>query len=375
MRRGRTVLRDAVAVLLVATMVPAADAAAQGASTPQLFGFGQFWLTSPVGSPGAPQLSFNMARVRVGVRGQAAPRLSYFLLTEMGQLAPRAPESRAGFALVDALLTYEVHPLLRVSAGQDYFRLGLEGSWLLPQLPFVLRSEAVDVFYLTLGRSGAYAYDSGLKIWGERTVPDATSAGYSVFVHNGTGLNAADDNDRKDVLARGWVRPVITGSPVLSSIHLGASFFRGASEITQTDGGTAAAEDLDEWVLGVEALLPLRIGSVQARVFGEYLTGEYQPSERLPNPVPRVRPEGWYLAAGVMPHPRLELLIRETRLDGDREQPESGAATTTVGLQSTFAAGASLKLNYLWRRPERAFRPVGAGGADDLVVAQLQIVF
>lgn|GEM_PF-4670164 len=362
---------------LAAVLLQSASLSAQAPTaddTPQIFGFAQFWWTQPTPTADSLSGSFSMARTRVGIRGSVGNRVSYFLLSEVGQLAPRAPNSRIGVSLVDALITYRAHPLLRVSAGQDYFRLGLEGSMLLPQIHFVLRSEAVDAFYLPLGRNGMYAYDSGVKIWGERAPGDRTPLGYAVFVHNGTGLNSADVNGRKDVLARAWVAPRIVGGGV-GPVQLGASFFTGSSWMSAEAPGGPLREDLSERILGVDAMVPLRIGRASGRIFGEYLAGDYEGSTRLPQPVPERDPRGWYVAAGLTPLEGLEVLARESRYEAERGVREQAVYTTTVGFRARLRASHSLRVNYLHKRPGAQYRPVGIGGTGSLALAQWELTF
>ncbi|MFH1862050.1 MAG: porin [bacterium] len=334
--------------------------------TAEVFGFVHFWTQTEYVNDAWDNTTFRLARARLGVKGKIRENVSYCALTEGGDLAITnqvAPTSK-GISLVDCYLTYHVHPLLNVRFGQEYHRFAYEGDLILPVLPFIFRAEAIDAVWLTLGRVGSYAYDTGVWFYGES---DGSlfplHATYQLALTNGSGLKLTDDNEAKDVTGRVTFKPLKKANlPIVTNLHLGASFFFGTSTVV-TQQASGLKEDLSERAYAVEFVLPQN----RWRLMAELIWADYDGSGE----VPQWKQSGGYAALGMSPLKSLELLGRYAYYNQNEALDDALLETITFGVTYTFAKLSSVKLNYLLRDAGEDY-PTNPG---NLLIAQIQFMW
>lgn len=152
--------------------------------------------------------------------------------------------------LRDAYFWTDYVPYTRITVGQFKTPFGLEGVEALGDNPTINRSMVTNLVHYPLLRDiGAMAS------WRFRTDVSGLPLGaaWSVAVVNGTGYNVPDDNNRKDVVFRGTVTPLLEG------LNVGGSLYHGQTHVVPTAGATFN-KDHDSWAAEAEYLPPFLKG-------------------------------------------------------------------------------------------------------------------
>lgn len=180
---------------------PTATQAAAGADvrpTAHFYGFVQthFRYAFATGEDGVVDPSdFRVQRVRLGVRGDIRPWLSYEV-----EVDPRAPEV-AGL-LRDGFLAFKIIPRHQIRLGQQKTQFGYENRESSSDLFVVNRAELSDA--LSRGRN---LRDIGVGLIGNVKLGKGWRFEDAVTVVNGDGMNVqADSTRRKNIWGRAGVR-------------------------------------------------------------------------------------------------------------------------------------------------------------------------
>ena len=140
--------------------------------------------------------NFRVQRVRLGVRGDLYPWLSYEL-----EIDPRSPDANVGL-LRDAFLAFKFIPRHQLRFGQQKTQFGYENRESSSDLFAVNRTELSDA----LSR-GVNLRDIGVGLIGNVRLGKGWRLEDAVTVVNGDGLNVqADSTRRKNVWGRGGLR-------------------------------------------------------------------------------------------------------------------------------------------------------------------------
>lgn len=311
-------MRTCIGLFLFALCAPVYPAHAEADSSIEVLGYVQNLYSFEERG----ESSADVIRMRFGLAGKAGEKWSYFMISECGDYSPFGPFR---FALIDALITYHYSPWLNVTFGQDFYKLGIEGSTLSSRLPFIFRSRVVFDLWDTMGRNGFYAEDVGLWIdgqVGENRIP----VQYFLSVTNGTGLGNSEDNKRKDVSYRVVVEPV-------HGLRVGSSGFNGYSRVDE--------KDFRDWILGGEVSLEYR----HIRTSAEYLYAKYGGGDGASGPVPLVEKFGWYWMCSYAVVPSVAVLFRLEYFDPDVHVDEDGFTGITVGTNVQITDKIELKVN------------------------------
>jgi phosphate-selective porin len=228
------------------------------------------------------------------------------------------------------------------------------------------------------------------------------------MVGNGNGIARGDNDDNREFYYYLSAGQVFGGKgPRREDWKVYAWFQDGERTIFDSGSNTEAEFDRERWGLGAT----FRKGKF--RVYGEYVeadgmipnattgaaadTGSTNPNAFGPmmgaaNPVGSVvstfntltknEAQGWYLDFGYKVLPNLELDVRYDELDRGTE----GAASIerdferwTIGAQYFFNKKSRFTLNYEFRDTEAPGGNAGqkaiVGGADDLLTAQVLVIF
>ncbi len=196
------------------------------ADGPKLWGFAQADYYGRVAPDEPYDDTFFIRRARLGVRGDAAPTVTYKFLMGLG--GANSPDAAASVRALDANATLTLHPLLRLRVGQGKFspsRDSLLSAWRLPFLTLPVHS---NWFFGKIGRTGTAFRDLGAQLSGK--AKEGLGWSYALGVFNGNGIGLHDENQAKDFSARATVTPV-GGLTLGAGAYLG---FDGADEARET---------------------------------------------------------------------------------------------------------------------------------------------
>ncbi|MBI2844208.1 MAG: hypothetical protein HYX78_12475 [Armatimonadetes bacterium] len=244
--------------------------------------------------------------------------------------------------LLDAVIGYKLAGDNKLNIGQFKIPFSLENLTSSTNLDLINRSQVVEA--LVPGRDiGAQGRDVGVQFSGIKNLAEdgAKQIEYYMGLFNGAGINAGDDNDRKDPAVRFVLRPGLEG------LSLGLSHYNGATGATRADHvrtGGEAVYFYGPWALKIE-----------------YIAGKDGSVHR----------KGHYATLVRKFRPLLHGAVRFDRLD-----PNTGAANDVT---STFTAGLSWFLNKdgysRWQLNYEHRWEQGAQISNDQILAQFQAGF
>jgi len=147
--------------------------------------------------------TFSFERVRLGVQGAIPYDFSFYAVVE---LSPFLSGNGSPY-LLDAFISYNRFKWARVSVGTFKTPFGFETNLACNDMPTIFRSTAVL-------QTVAPFRDFGLVFMGG---DNSTRLQYQLGIMNGSGLGRADNNQKKDLVARLLFRP-------LDFVQVGGSF-------------------------------------------------------------------------------------------------------------------------------------------------------
>jgi len=327
----------------------------------RLFGFTQLWAQYDNTQGANHGEAYNIARARIGIKGNLSQNTNYMLLTEWGRLTYDDP-----CTLLDAWVNFRLNPALNIKIGQTWYKFSLSGTTPIPEIPFVYRPEVIDGMWLTMGRNGSYSYDRGIELWGS-SLDSKLPFGYIFSVTAGSGLDHFEDNKEKDFTGRVWVEP-------LKNLRIGASNFCGWSRTEiKSNLGNDIKKDLPEYAGGLE----LSYSRARYRFISEYLRGLYEGYLDVTGAevfqIAGKKPRGWYTMFGVKVLPRMEVLAQYAWYEKDFSVSNTGLETITLGLTWWLKENTlnNIKFNYLIRDAEESY----GSNPRDMVALQVQLAF
>ncbi|MFZ5862619.1 MAG: hypothetical protein ACOYXR_07265 [Nitrospirota bacterium] len=272
-------------------------------------------------------------RAELGVAGGAPLGARYLVVADLV----------ASPVLRDAFIEIGAEPKFQLRVGQFRLPFGLETQLPPYKLPAINRmlmtfpGEQPDEVPGLLQE-----WDRGLALLGE-PISGPLNVSYALAVVNGTGPNAPDSNDGKDLVGRVGLR--------LAGYQLGTSWYRGrAPNLAGLDRPrTRVGWDLEIHPNPLNALL----------IRGELIHGRDDATAF----------RGWYLLATYAVTDHWVPLIRIERLDPDRTVAADTLGRTTLGLTYTHSEQLAVSANYEYRRAP------ALPGVDNLAVVQIQISF
>jgi len=253
---------------------------------------------------------FRIRRARLSLKGEILKNIHYGLQVD----AVKSP------VLLDGEVEIRFNPQLRLRFGQFKVPFSSENLTSSSALDTINRSLTVEK--LCPGRDiKASGRDIGISLNGR-----FSWAEYSLGIFNGSGINKADTNDRKDVAGRLVFYPV-------SSLVLGLAHYRGGYSSEQGD------PILDKNRTGLE------IGFVQERfsVKGEYIFARDDETKKY----------GWYAQGGYYLIPeKIQTILKYDFFDKNREVQGDQAEVMTLGLNWFFSKKTKLQINYEYHQEE-----------------------
>lgn len=192
MKRLREIRMTFLGTLAIASVLPAA---AQELKAPKISGMVNVryaWSDKEGETHG-----FDVRRVRLAADGEVSKRVDYKFQAEY----------ETSVKVIDAYLRWKIMPELNVQIGEykvQYSQETLYGpaTWLTIENPAaVARLNG----YNDLSGLKANGRDVGVTLYGDLLDKIVS---YRIGVFNGNGINAKDDNDKKDFAGLLWVRPL-----------------------------------------------------------------------------------------------------------------------------------------------------------------------
>ena len=245
----------------------------------KLGGYVQTRYTSSPKAVGAD--TFEAKRVRLTLSGDVTPSVDFKVQVDFAgsrsglKSAKIGPDgklvtSSANFAkplLLDAVFGYKLQGTNKLSIGQFKVPFGLENLTSSTNLDTINRSQVTET--LVPGR------DVGIQVNGIRELNKygSSQVEYALGVFNGSGINVADDNDRKDIAARAVWKPGINGLSIGLAAYNGSL---GTTNIAHNRTGAELIYTFAPWTLKSEYIWA-KDGSVRKN--GWYATAVRQINE------------------------------------------------------------------------------------------------
>lgn len=314
--------------------------------------------------------TLRMRRVRMSIEGKFTKNLSYkiqgdFLNSPM---------------LVDVFLKYKVCDAFSIQAGQFKTPFTLESPINPVNLEIFDYGEIITklVGYSDVCGVGKLGRDIGVMATGnlfKLEGNDFPLVTYSLGVFNGNGTNVIDNNNRKDVVGRLEIHPMLKDLTLSGSYYYG--FYKGSNDLDIVPSGDKnfGHGARNRWTAGLQ----YNDGDLVVR--GEYISGltGYQAggTDDAGNPFTDEKllsSNGYYGVAGynfklgkdksqkLMPVVRYEHFAKDVTVDN------GGTNWYTVGLSYWPLKSVNLKLDYSLIQPE-------AGNNSHRVVAMLNYKF
>ncbi len=273
-------------------------------------------------------------RAELGVTGGVPPGMRYLVVADLV----------ASPVLRDAFVEFGTGPTFHLRAGQVRLPFGIETQLPPHTLPAINRMLMTFPGEQPDETPGfMQEWDRGIAVLGE-PISGPLNVSYALALVNGTGPNAPDSNDAKDLVGRVGLR--------LAGWQVGASWYRGRSpDLSGFDRPrTRVGWDLEINPNPLKALL----------IRGELIHGRDDTTAR----------RGWYLLAAYTIDEHWTPLVRLERWDPDRVTAADTVTRTTIGLTRIVWGGtAAFSANYEFRRDP------AHPGVGNLALAQAQISF
>ncbi len=263
--------------------------------------------------------SFLVKRARLSLSGEIARKIKFKLQAD----AMKSP------ILVDAQVDFEFNPYAGLRIGQFYVPFSRENRTSSSELDTILRSQVVDK--LAPSRDiGSPGRDIGVMVFGKLAIVE-----YMAGFFNGSGVNKADTNERKDFSARVVLRPA-------SFISAGGSVYNGRHSVAPGDGPFTRDR------IGIEASIDS--GAFSARL--EYISGQDDQTKKA----------GWYFQGGCfISTKKIQAVVKWDSYDQDKDSASGRSDLLTLGLNWFFSEKTKLQVNlnsYLKESGETANRAI-----------------
>jgi hypothetical protein len=310
-----------------------------GFEWPKISGFVQAFYTANMDEQGnLLDNEFKIRRARLSIDGKFGERFSYKLQGDFSSTP----------ALVDAYLKFKACDEFAIQIGQFKTPFSLESPFNPVNLEIYDYGEAITklVGYKDVCGVGKLGRDIGVMASGSlfavkkdgKTLYHVVD--YSIGVFNGNGANAADNNNRKDIVGR------LNIHPGLKDLTLSGSYYNGKYSTDAVDRGTR-----NRWAAGIQ----YDNGNLVVRA--EYLSGTtgYNTVADTNNVIlseDRFFSRGYYAVAGYNfklgkeKSQQLMPVLRYEHFTKDVSLAKSGTTFYTVGLSYWPIKYVNVKLNY-----------------------------
>jgi len=270
---------------------------------------------------------FRIRRARAGLKGEILKNINYILQVDATKSS----------VLLDAKVEITFSPYARLAFGQFKVPFGLENLTSSSALDTINRSLTVE--NLSPSRDiGAQGRDIGVALSGKFSRIE-----YSLGVFNGEGLNRADTNEKKDLVAR-------LGFSPFDFFALSLSHYQGKSTLF---GGDSV---VDRDRTGIDIYFVRE----QISVKGEYIFARDYLADKY----------GWYIQGGYYFIPdKIQAIVKYDSYDENMDIQGDRADVITLGINWFFSKKTKLQINYEHHTEELT------GTSENVILAQFQAGF
>lgn len=287
---------------------------------------------------------FDIRRVRLDVKGNISPYWSYRVQFDLAG-SPK---------LIDAYAELKLNDQFNFTIGQAKIPFSLENLTSSNKLELIDRSQAVEALVARGKDVGGNqnGRDIGIQLGGTiLKLKDRPVVDYRLGLYNGSGINAADNNEKKDYAARLIVHPVV-GLDISGALYNGSRF---VPEV-KTGTVTTPAKNVDRNRYGFDLNYDLKNLALR----GEYIHGTDDQIDR----------EGYYLQAGYyFLQKKLQLIAKYDFYDSDKAKADNASTWYVFGANYNFNTNTRLQFNYTIKQEE------GTNIDNNLASIQFQIGF
>lgn len=281
---------------------------------------------------------FDIRRARLSLKGKISKQLRFKLQTELGGSCQK---------LLDAELSFDLNPVIKLSAGQFKIPFSQENLMSNTKLATINRSQSVEALTARskdiLGNQGGR--DIGFKLSGSFSkVNDRPRFNYVFGIFNGSGINTADLNQQKDIAGRVVIHPI-------KNMAFGGSYYTGQYTLADALNKTEKRERV-----GAELNYKYSLISFMA----EYIKGKDSKIEKA----------GWYVQVGCFFIPqKLQGVLKYDTFNPNINISDNTTTVYTIGLNLTFVKKSKIQINYEIKDES------GTEKENNALTAQLQFAF
>jgi len=290
---------------------------------------------------------FDIRRARIDVRGTISPYFGYRLQPDFA-----GTSSGAFVKLMDAYAEIKIGDYLNFTLGQQKVALSYENQISDNKSENIDRSQVVEALVArgkdVIGNQNGR--DLGIQVNGSLfTIKDHPFLDYYVGLYNGTGINAAaDNNTSKDVAVRLVLHP-------LTGLSLGGSYYNGVGNYLLVPADkTTSNEGRNRW--GVELVYE----SKNLSLHSEYLNGKDN----------FITKDGYYVQlAYYVISQKFQIITKYDHFDPNKDIADNASTVYTLGLNYYFNPFVKFQIAYNLKREQ------GPQISNNFAVAQFQIGF
>jgi phosphate-selective porin OprO/OprP len=271
---------------------------------------------------------FDIRRARLDVKGNISPYWSYRVQFDLAG-TPK---------LIDAYAELKLNDQFNFTIGQAKIPFSLENLTSSNKLELIDRSQAVEALVARGKDVGGNqnGRDIGIQLGGTiLKVKDRPVLDYRLGVYNGSGINAADLNEKKDFASRLIVHPVV-GLDISAALYNGSRF---VPEVKTGTVVTSPSKNVDRNRYGFDLNYDLKDLAVR----GEYIHGTDDLIDR----------EGYYFQAGYyFLQKKLQLIAKYDFYDTDKAKADNASTWYVFGANYNFNTNVRLQANYTVKQEE-----------------------
>ena len=288
---------------------------------------------------------FDIRRARLDVKGVISPFWSYRVQFDLAG-TPK---------LIDAYAELKLNDYFNFTIGQAKIPFSLENLTSSNKLELIDRSQAVEALVARGKDVGGNqnGRDIGIQLGGSiLKLKDRSVIDYRLGIYNGSGINIADNNERKDYAARLILHPV-TGLDLSGAIYNGSRF---VPEVKTGTVVTTPSKSVGRNRYGFDMNYDLKNWSLRS----EYIHGTDDHINR----------SGYYVQSGYyFLDKKLQLLAKYDFYDTDLAIAKNASTWYVLGANINFNPTTRLQFNYTFKQEE------GTSINNNLASIQLQIGF
>jgi len=271
---------------------------------------------------------FDIRRARLDVKGVISPYWSYRVQFDLAG-TPK---------LIDAYAELKLNDYFNFTIGQAKIPFSLENLTSSNKLELIDRSQAVEALVARGKDVGGNqnGRDIGIQLGGTiLKLKDRPVVDYRVGIYNGSGINTADNNEKKDYAARLILHPV-TGLDISGALYNGSRF---VPEVKTGTVVTTPSKNVDRNRYGFDLNYDLKNLAIR----GEYVHGTDDVTDR----------QGYYIQGGYyFLEKKLQLIAKYDFYDANKAIAKDASTWYVFGTNFNFNSNVRLQANYTVKQEE-----------------------